>query len=186
MVERYFTPDLIILGGGVSKELPRYVKYLQARAPIVPAAMLNTSGIVGAAMAAHGGCRRRRPTTEAADRAAEHAQHDVVPAVGGRGTRLMDVASSRATSGPRQRRAGLAREHCQPVRAGTSALSHFDIEELADELEPGWRVNDDLIRREYVTNDFGERFALATRIALLAEGPGPPPGADGELGPPPW
>ncbi len=83
---------------------------------------------------------------------------------------MMDVASGRAAPG--RGTSDLAREHCQPVRAGTNALSHFDIEELADELAPGWHVNDDLIRREYVTNDFGEAFALATRIALLAEAQG--------------
>jgi polyphosphate glucokinase len=49
-VELYFWPDLIILGGGVSKELKKYDKWLQSRAPIVPARFLNTSGIVGAAM----------------------------------------------------------------------------------------------------------------------------------------
>jgi polyphosphate glucokinase len=49
-VELYFWPDLIILGGGVSKELKKYEKWLESRAPIVPARFLNTSGIVGAAM----------------------------------------------------------------------------------------------------------------------------------------
>lgn len=83
---------------------------------------------------------------------------------------MMDVAAGRATPG--QGASGLARERCQPVRPGTSALSHFDIEELADELEPGWHVSDDLIRREYVTQDFSQAFAFATRIALLAEAQG--------------
>ena len=68
MVERYFRPDLMILGGGVSKELPRYAKYLQARAPLVPAAMLNTSGIVGAAMAAERRSGAAEAEAEAADR----------------------------------------------------------------------------------------------------------------------
>jgi polyphosphate glucokinase len=49
-VELYFWPDLIILGGGVSKELKKYRRWLVAKAPIVPARFLNTSGIVGAAM----------------------------------------------------------------------------------------------------------------------------------------
>lgn len=49
-VELYFWPDLIILGGGVSKELKKYEKWLESRAKIVPARFLNTSGIVGAAM----------------------------------------------------------------------------------------------------------------------------------------
>lgn len=82
MVERYFTPDLIILGGGVSKELPRYQKYLQARAPLIPAAMLNTSGIVGAAMAAEGGLVAAEKEAEAADRAAEQAAPAVAQPVG--------------------------------------------------------------------------------------------------------
>ncbi|MBA2571074.1 MAG: ROK family protein [Chloroflexi bacterium] len=51
-MERYFWPDLIILGGGVSKDLARYEKWLTTRAPIRPAVHLNASGIIGAAFAA--------------------------------------------------------------------------------------------------------------------------------------
>jgi polyphosphate glucokinase len=54
LLERWFWPDLIILGGGVSKEYARYSRYLTARAPIVTAQYLNTAGIVGAALAAAG------------------------------------------------------------------------------------------------------------------------------------
>ena len=54
LLERWFWPDLIILGGGVSKEYARYSRWLTARAPIVTAQYLNTSGIVGAALAAAG------------------------------------------------------------------------------------------------------------------------------------
>ena len=49
-LELYFWPDLIILGGGVSKELGRFGPLLKSRAPIVAAQFLNTSGILGAAM----------------------------------------------------------------------------------------------------------------------------------------
>lgn len=49
-IEIYFWPDLIILGGGVSKEKRKFEKWLKSRAKIVPARFLNTSGIVGAAM----------------------------------------------------------------------------------------------------------------------------------------
>jgi polyphosphate glucokinase len=52
MLEFYFWPDRIILGGGVSKESARYWQYLEAKAPIVKARYLNTSGIIGAAYAA--------------------------------------------------------------------------------------------------------------------------------------
>jgi polyphosphate glucokinase len=51
-LELYFWPDLIILGGGVSKETAKYQRYLVSRAPIVKARFLNTSGIIGAAHAA--------------------------------------------------------------------------------------------------------------------------------------
>jgi polyphosphate glucokinase len=51
-VELYLSPDLFILGGGVSKVIDKYRDYLVARAPIVPAGFLNTSGIIGAALAA--------------------------------------------------------------------------------------------------------------------------------------
>jgi polyphosphate glucokinase len=53
-LDRWFWPDLIILGGGVSKEYSRYSKWLKARAPIITAQYLNTSGIVGAGLAAAG------------------------------------------------------------------------------------------------------------------------------------
>lgn len=51
-LELYFSPDLIILGGGVSKVMDKYREWLVARAPIVPAHFLNTSGIIGAALVA--------------------------------------------------------------------------------------------------------------------------------------
>lgn len=54
LMERLFWPDLIILGGGVSKEYAKYAKWLKSRAPQVTARFLNTSGIVGAALAAGG------------------------------------------------------------------------------------------------------------------------------------
>jgi polyphosphate glucokinase len=54
LLEKWFWPDLIILGGGVSKVHARYGKWLKSRAPIVTARFLNTSGIIGAALAAGG------------------------------------------------------------------------------------------------------------------------------------
>ena len=63
-VERYLWPDLIILGGGVSKEYAKFGQYLQTRARLATAAYLNTSGIIGAAYAAaaaaDGRCQRIR------------------------------------------------------------------------------------------------------------------------------
>lgn len=51
-VERLFSPDLFIIGGGVSKKFDKFAPHLHTQAPIVAAALLNNAGIVGAAMAA--------------------------------------------------------------------------------------------------------------------------------------
>jgi polyphosphate glucokinase len=52
MLEALIHPDLIILGGGASKESKRFLKRIHVRASVLPAAMLNEAGIVGAALAA--------------------------------------------------------------------------------------------------------------------------------------
>ena len=55
-IEALVSPQLIIIGGGISKQSDKFVPLftgLQAR--VVPAAMLNDAGITGAAMAAHPG-----------------------------------------------------------------------------------------------------------------------------------
>ena len=51
-VERLLSPDLIILGGGVSKKADRFLPYVKVHTPVVPAVLQNNAGIVGAAMAA--------------------------------------------------------------------------------------------------------------------------------------
>ena len=51
-LEQLVWPDLIILGGGVSKKHEKFVPYLTVRAEIVPAENLNEAGIIGAALAA--------------------------------------------------------------------------------------------------------------------------------------
>lgn len=51
-MELLFSPDLFILGGGVSKKYERFLPLLRTQAKIVPAQMLNEAGIIGAAMAA--------------------------------------------------------------------------------------------------------------------------------------
>ena len=51
-IEALLSPDLIIVGGGVSRQSEKWVPRLTGvRARIVPAALLNNAGIVGAAMA---------------------------------------------------------------------------------------------------------------------------------------
>lgn len=51
-MEILFSPDLFIIGGGVSKKHDKFFPYLKTMAAIAPAKMRNEAGIVGAAMAA--------------------------------------------------------------------------------------------------------------------------------------
>ncbi len=51
-VENAIWPDLIIAGGGISKKADKWIPLLKNRTPVVAAELLNTAGIVGAAMAA--------------------------------------------------------------------------------------------------------------------------------------
>ena len=49
VVENLFWPDLIVVGGGVSKHHEKFLPLLDLRTTIVPAELLNKAGIVGAA-----------------------------------------------------------------------------------------------------------------------------------------
>ncbi|CAL9462484.1 Polyphosphate glucokinase [Streptomyces sp. enrichment culture] len=52
-VEMLFSPELFIIGGGVSRKAHKFLPYLDGiRAEIVPAELQNNAGIVGAAMRA--------------------------------------------------------------------------------------------------------------------------------------
>lgn len=51
-IEALLWPDLIIIGGGVSKEHTKFLPRLTTRARLVPAELFNEAGIVGAAIAA--------------------------------------------------------------------------------------------------------------------------------------
>ena len=54
-IEALLSPDLIVVGGGISKEADKWVPMLTGiQAKIVAATLLNDAGIVGAAMAAAG------------------------------------------------------------------------------------------------------------------------------------
>ncbi|WP_138316352.1 polyphosphate--glucose phosphotransferase [Rhodoluna limnophila] len=48
-LERLFSPDLFIIGGGVSKQHDEFVPLLKLRAKVVPAKKRNNAGILGAA-----------------------------------------------------------------------------------------------------------------------------------------
>lgn len=51
VAERLCAPDLIIIGGGVSKKSDQWLHLIKAHARVVPAKMSNEAGIVGAALA---------------------------------------------------------------------------------------------------------------------------------------
>jgi polyphosphate glucokinase len=51
-IDKLFWPNLIILGGGVSKNADKFIPRLTVRPRVVPATLRNDAGIVGAAMAA--------------------------------------------------------------------------------------------------------------------------------------
>ena len=48
-VEMLFSPELFIVGGGVSKSHEKFLPLLDLQTPIVPATLLNKAGILGAA-----------------------------------------------------------------------------------------------------------------------------------------
>ncbi|AUG79472.1 Polyphosphate glucokinase [Kitasatospora sp. MMS16-BH015] len=53
LVDRLFSPQLIVIGGGVSRKHDKFLPLLKEReAEVVPAMLRNDAGIVGAAMAA--------------------------------------------------------------------------------------------------------------------------------------
>ena len=53
-LEFLFSPDLLVVGGGISKKAEKFLPFLKLRTPIVPAALQNRAGIIGAAwMATH-------------------------------------------------------------------------------------------------------------------------------------
>lgn len=51
-VERLFSPDLFVLGGGISADADRWVPLLEIATPIQVARLRNDAGVVGAAVAA--------------------------------------------------------------------------------------------------------------------------------------
>ena len=52
VVENLFWPELFIVGGGISRKAEQFLPFLRLRTPIVPAALQNAAGIVGAAAVA--------------------------------------------------------------------------------------------------------------------------------------
>jgi polyphosphate glucokinase len=61
-MQRYLWPDLVIVGGGVSKKHDKFLPRLTLETKVVPAQMRNEAGIVGAALVARQG---QKPEGEA-------------------------------------------------------------------------------------------------------------------------
>lgn len=51
-LERVLSPDLFIVGGGISKRFDEFKSHFDTVSPVVPAELRNNAGIVGAALAA--------------------------------------------------------------------------------------------------------------------------------------
>lgn len=49
-LERLFSPDLFVVGGGVSKEAEHFLPLLEISTEIIPATLRNKAGVVGAAL----------------------------------------------------------------------------------------------------------------------------------------
>jgi polyphosphate glucokinase len=70
-IDQLIWPDLIILGGGISKRADKFLPLLSVRPPVVAAALRNEAGIVGAALRARAldaAARTARPRTTRARR----------------------------------------------------------------------------------------------------------------------
>ena len=54
VVEKLLSPDLFVVGGGVSKHAAKFLPLVEVETPLIPATLRNTAGIVGAALLAQG------------------------------------------------------------------------------------------------------------------------------------
>ena len=51
-LEKLFSPDLFVIGGGVSKHADKFLPHIDVETPLVPATLRNRAGIVGAGLLA--------------------------------------------------------------------------------------------------------------------------------------
>jgi polyphosphate glucokinase len=73
-IEMLFSPDLIVIGGGVSRKAHKFLPMLNLSAPIVPATLRNQAGIVGAAWFATAAAEAARPVRRSPARKATPAK----------------------------------------------------------------------------------------------------------------
>ncbi len=63
----------------------------------------------------------------------------------------------------------LARERCQACTGEVAALSTEETSGLHRELDGSWELEPDRLRRDFAFRNFGDAFAFASQVALLAE-----------------
>ena len=51
-LEKLFSPDLFVVGGGISKKADQFLPHLEIETEIVPATLRNQAGVIGAALVA--------------------------------------------------------------------------------------------------------------------------------------
>jgi polyphosphate glucokinase len=73
-VDKLIWPDLIILGGGISKRADKFLGLLNVRPPVVAATLRNEAGIVGAAVRAREALARPRAVRKPAARSTRGAR----------------------------------------------------------------------------------------------------------------
>lgn len=49
LLEKYFNPDLFVVGGGVSRQSEKFLPFIEVKTPMIPAKLRNEAGIIGAA-----------------------------------------------------------------------------------------------------------------------------------------
>ena len=74
-VEMLLSPDIIVVGGGISKKHEQFLPLLNLRATIIPASLRNAAGIVGAACLAASRHDMAKAQRKAALLAAPHQLH---------------------------------------------------------------------------------------------------------------
>lgn len=92
-LELLFSPDLFVIGGGISKKADKWRDLIKLeRSKLVPAALLNDAGIVGAAMYAASQAGAEKPAVRPAVKA-QHVEKSATKASGTRKTATKAAAS---------------------------------------------------------------------------------------------
>lgn len=53
-LDELFSPDLVVIGGGISKKFSKFSEEIKVNYKVIPASLQNEAGVIGASMYAHG------------------------------------------------------------------------------------------------------------------------------------